>query len=419
MRIIEKSLFKNKNFTLLITAQTISVVGNEMQYFAFALYVLNLTGSGTIFASILAIGLIPQLIVGPISGVLVDWLDRKKIIVYLDFLSAIVYISFFIKSMLGTLTLSNIYLCVILTAIIQAIYVPAVGAIIPSIVNDSEIVKANSAKTTSVTIGALFAPLMAGCLYGSFGIKVILLINSVSFLSATIMEILITLKTDLKKLEKNILKAFINDFKEGFSFINNHKVLRLIVPFAFILNTIIFPACSVGTPYLSKLIFKFSDYQFGIVQSISIVGLIIGALITPFLCKKIKVERLFVLSIHSFGIILIAFALEALPFIMDILNYKIVIMIIFALSMLIASLVSAVINVSLNSMLQQVTPNNILGRVSSIAITLLMVAVPFGQMIYGIAFDNVNISIVYLISAALLFLLGIITYIRLKKEELI
>lgn len=74
-------LINQKDFSLLILGKLVSLVGSNMQQFALSLYVLTLTGSATIFASILSISIIPRLILSPIAGVFGDWFDRKKSIV--------------------------------------------------------------------------------------------------------------------------------------------------------------------------------------------------------------------------------------------------------------------------------------------------------------------------------------------------
>lgn len=84
----KKSLLKQRDFTLLIFGNLVSLLGSNMQQFALSLYVLDLTGSATIFASILSISVIPRLILTPIAGVFGDWFDRKKSIVFLDYLNS-------------------------------------------------------------------------------------------------------------------------------------------------------------------------------------------------------------------------------------------------------------------------------------------------------------------------------------------
>jgi MFS family permease len=55
-----------------------------MQEFALSLYVLKISNSATLFSSVLIVAIIPQLFFSPIAGVITDWFDRKKIIIYLD-----------------------------------------------------------------------------------------------------------------------------------------------------------------------------------------------------------------------------------------------------------------------------------------------------------------------------------------------
>jgi MFS family permease len=80
---------KNKNLSLLMLSNFVSLTGTQMQEFALSLYVLKRTGSATLFSSVLIVALIPQIIVSPIAGVFADWIDRKKIIIYLDVISSL------------------------------------------------------------------------------------------------------------------------------------------------------------------------------------------------------------------------------------------------------------------------------------------------------------------------------------------
>lgn len=70
---------KRKDFSLLILGKLVSLLGSNMQQFALSLYVLALTGSATIFASMLSISILPRIILSPIAGVFGDWFDRKKL----------------------------------------------------------------------------------------------------------------------------------------------------------------------------------------------------------------------------------------------------------------------------------------------------------------------------------------------------
>lgn len=79
---------KNKNFIIVVLGQIISLLGNSVQRFAMSLYILDITGSAAIFSTILAVSTIPYIIFAPLAGFLADTINRKKIMVCLDILSA-------------------------------------------------------------------------------------------------------------------------------------------------------------------------------------------------------------------------------------------------------------------------------------------------------------------------------------------
>ena len=79
----------HKNFTLLVIGQIISLFGSSIQRFALSLYLLDLTGSASVFASILAISMIPVVLVSPVAGILADRGNKKHLMIGLDVISAI------------------------------------------------------------------------------------------------------------------------------------------------------------------------------------------------------------------------------------------------------------------------------------------------------------------------------------------
>lgn len=70
--------------------KVVSLMGSNMQQFVLSLYVLAITGSATMFATVLAISIIPRLLLSPIAGVFGDWFHRKKTIVTMDLINGVV-----------------------------------------------------------------------------------------------------------------------------------------------------------------------------------------------------------------------------------------------------------------------------------------------------------------------------------------
>ena len=85
---MKEKLF-TRNFTLLLVGQASSLLGNNTLKFALSMFVLEETGSATVFATILALAMVPTILLSPLGGILADRTNRKSIMVALDSLSGL------------------------------------------------------------------------------------------------------------------------------------------------------------------------------------------------------------------------------------------------------------------------------------------------------------------------------------------
>ncbi|MCC8143351.1 MAG: hypothetical protein LUD02_04710 [Tannerellaceae bacterium] len=84
----------SKDFILVVAGQIVSISGNQIVRYALPLYVLNETGSSALFGTISAVAFIPMLLLFPIGGILADRLNKKKVMVILDFSTSILVLLF-------------------------------------------------------------------------------------------------------------------------------------------------------------------------------------------------------------------------------------------------------------------------------------------------------------------------------------
>ena len=85
---MKQKLF-TRNFTFLILGQISSLIGNYTLKFALSMYVLEQTGSASIFAGLLALAMLPTILLSPFGGILADRANRRNIMVALDTLSGL------------------------------------------------------------------------------------------------------------------------------------------------------------------------------------------------------------------------------------------------------------------------------------------------------------------------------------------
>ena len=275
-------LLKQKDFLLLVIGGFASALGADMQSFILSLYVLGITGSGTKFASVLALSIVPKIILGPFAGVLADRFDRKKMMVGLDLLSGIIVGVFaFIYSINDGLSMPYIYVLVLLLSLISLLFAPVDMSILPSVVKKEDLPEANSINFGVARTASLIAPIVGAALYGIFGLFIILIANSISFILAAVSESFITVPKNTKSDAKFTVKVFFSDFSEGFKFVLSNRVIMSLIILGLFLNFAGTPMLNIINPYILKEVIQVSDMQLGSLQSIMMIAMFKS----PFICS--------------------------------------------------------------------------------------------------------------------------------------
>ena len=155
---INKQKLFNRNFVMVVIGQLISLFGNSILRFALALFVLDITGSATIFGTVTAFAVIPTIILSPFGGMIADRVNRRNIMVVLDFLTSLLVLGFgFILSDKNAVPL--IATVLVLLSIIQACYTPSVNSSVPLLQEEKNLVKANSVVNQVTMLANLIGPI--------------------------------------------------------------------------------------------------------------------------------------------------------------------------------------------------------------------------------------------------------------------
>lgn len=406
-------LVKQRDFSLLIWGKLVSSIGSQMQSFALSLYVLSITGSATKFASVLAITIIPKLILGPIAGVFADWFDKKKMMVGLDILSGIITgIFVLIYKSTGGLDMMHIYILSITLSLIGVIFQPVTSSILPSIIKKEELVDGNGLSSFVMDLGNLLSPALAGILMGVYGLYVILIINSISFILSGISEAFIRIPKINSKPQNITIKSFTNDFKDGVIFIKSKKLILNIILLSLVVNFAFSPVFSIGLTYISKQILMVSDFQYGFIQSMLVVSMLIAPFICSSIYNKFKGGKMYFYIILFSGSLIGILSIVPSNLYLNLFNSNLVPYISIIVITCLIALIVTIGNITMNTMFQEQVPLNFMGRVSSVMSAVCMAAMPLGQMIFGYMYGKLSASICILISSVIL----IITILLFKKS---
>ncbi|TQO55716.1 MFS transporter [Paraclostridium bifermentans] len=392
---MNRSLLKNKDFSLLMAATFISTVGTIVQNTALSLYVLDTTQSSVKFASVLVLSSLPQLILGPFCGVISDWVDRKKFMVILNMISAMVIIVPTILLFNNKITLSVIYAIVITLGFIMAFYSPTSAGVIRIIVKDKNLSDAYAVNSFIDSIEYMIAPMIGAIVYSLFGLKIIFLLNGLSFILAAILQFKIHIPLKKETIDKLSFKKFNSDFIQGITYIFNNKNLWYLAVTIMLFNFFSAPLFSVGTGYIAKLQFKVSNEQFSLIETIGVIASFMGPFLYAFTKNKISLQKLFQLSIFISAILILLISLISTNFLNNLFGSYVLYLILF----FIISLVEGPLNIAIMTLIQNSIDIEYIGRSNGIITTMFIGLVPLGQLFYGMLFDYMYIAIPYVISA--------------------
>lgn len=414
---------KNKNFIIIVIGQIISLFGNAIQRFSMSLYLLEFTGSTAIFANILAISTIPYILFAPIAGRLSDNINRKKIMVYLDLFCSILIGGYAFILLRGNDSALIVGTVMFMLSVCATLYGPAVTASIPQIVEEDKLTSANGVINQVGSIVNFVGPILAGIFYGLLGIKVIVIVNAVSFFVSAIMEMFLDIPDVVKDNSVNeneiavdrnsekilsmdfVKKSFI-DMKESFVYLKSEKkiVLGIIASYA-LCNIFLVPILSIVAPYFINVFLGLPSEVFGIVEAICVLGMILGGFwisVKPNMFSMKKVHYTY------FPMIAGVIVMSTLGFI-KLNNYALAG--IFALGGLAIMLSLSLSNVLTLTFIQKQVPGEMLGRVSAFSTAVATISVAPGQLLFGQVIDmGIPIGIILLVSA--IFNIGLMLFIK-------
>lgn len=370
-----------RDFTIMILGQIISLFGNAILRFSLSLYVLEVTGSAAVFGTILAVSMIPTVLLSPFGGVLADRLPKQKIMTILDFVTAglIVFYDAFYGS---AENLAAVTIFMILLTLIQAFYQPSVQASIPLLASQEQLMAANGIVMQVQALAGLLGPILAGMLYGIGGVKPILAASAVCFFLSAVMELFLRIPHEKREADGSPVRMALLDLKGAVTYLirENTCLFKLLIVVAGI-NLFLSALFIIGLPYLVKIYLGMSAQAYGFAEAAMGMGSILGGLVSGLAGKKMpfKHSHYFLLGTPLLLIPVIPILLFQAPgkMIYAVLLFSVMIGMGFA----------ALFTIAAQTFIQKSTPVHMLGKVGAFVSTICVCALPIGQAMYGGLFE--------------------------------
>lgn len=381
MKTTQSPLFA-RDFTLVVLGQIISLFGNAILRFALPLYLLRQTDSAALFGLVGAAALVPSILCLPIGGVVADRVNKRNIMVALDFSTAGLILAFTL--LLGWASLVPLMVgCLMLLYGIAGAYQPAVQASIPLLAGPEQLTSANAVISMVSTLSALLGPVIGGVLFGAFGIQPILWVSIGCFTVSAVMELFLHIPHKPQAAAGCVLDTVRQDLAVSVRFIRWEKpVFGAVMLVLALVNLVLSAALIVGIPVAVVQVLGMSDQALGVTQGAMGLGGLCGGILAACLGERLRLRRgavlLFAASLTAVGT-----GAALLPGVPVGVGYWVVTAMSFVIMVL-----SAMLMVVLSAAVQRQTPSELLGKVMAFILAVANCASPLGQAVYGALFEN-------------------------------
>lgn len=371
----------NRNFTLIMIGQIVSLFGNATLRFALPLYLLDRTGSASLFGMVLACSFIPMVLLSPIGGILADRVNKRNIMVILDFFTAILAAFFLLSNGLFSPEALVLIVMMLLSAI-QSLYQPSVQSSIPFLQEKENLMTANAIINQISALANLIGPVLGGIVYEAFGITQVVIISGICFFLSAVMEIFIRIPYNKLPGEGSVISIVKQDMADSLHYIHREKpIIQKVIIIVALFNLVLSSMIIVGVPVIIKIHLALSGQLYGYAQGISAAGGLLGGVLVGVFANKLNVEKVWKLLLAAVATLLpigVCLLFGAPPMV----SYVVLVCCYF-LMMLLATMFT----VQMLSYVQGEVPGNLIGKVISFVMAISMCSQPIGQALYGVLFD--------------------------------
>jgi MFS family permease len=385
----------NNSFTALWTGQLVSLFGDRLHQIALGLLVLSVTGSPIAVAFAFMAATLPNLLLGPVAGTLVDRWDHREVMIVSDLLRASAVL---LVPVMASISIWLVYPLIFIVTCISIFFRPAKTAILPRLVKDDELVTANSATWLGETLADVIGYPLAGLFVGFLGTALPLAfwIDGATYVASAILIATIAVPAMQRRApvatSEGPHESLVAEMKAGWHFLRNDVVL--------LANTLqgVAGQFTAGVTLAVTIVYASEAIQRGTLNTATAyafletglgLGNLVGGFVIGLIGARIAKGRLVIVGYAVYGLTVMGLALTgSLPV---------------ALAMMFgAGVANMVYIIPSQTLFQERAPADMIGRVVGFRFALV-----FGAMTLAMGLGGVLTAVIGV--QPVLFLFGTIT----------
>ena len=368
------------------------------------------TGSAEVLALATIATLLPQLVLGLFTGVLVDRWDRRKTMIYADLFIAMCSGIMAMLFWMGETSTGYIYLLLALRSIGSAFHFPAMQASTPLIAPESQLMRVAGVNQSIFSLSTIAGPAIAALFVSTLSMTHALLFDVLGAILATVSLIMVKIPNPVKKEGSEEAGALLREFKEGFRALLHMPGLKWLFIFIVLATFFIVPVATIF-PLMTLDHFNGSTYQMSLIEIVWGVGMLAGGGIMSLprfnFNKIVLINMMYIILGLTF---FFSGFLSPQGFIF------------FAILTTIGGIAAAIFHGSFTVVMQTSLDPAVMGRAFSIFDTFTIMPAMIGLLLTGYIADHIGISNAFIISGGVIALIGAISFfvpslMHLNKSE--
>jgi len=378
--------------------QAFSLFGSALVQFALVWYLTKQTGSATVLAIATLFAMLPQIVLGPFAGALVDRWNRRVIMMVADGAIAVATILLIYLFATGQVQVWHIYLIMMVRSLGHAFHFPAMQASTTLMVPEKHLTRISGANQTLNGAINIIAPPTGALLLEVLPMQGVLSIDIVTALLAILPLAFISIPQPVKAEETGEEQrqgGFMQDVREGLHYVASWPGLLAILVMATLINFLLTPTGSL-MPLLVTKHFGLGALEFGLMDSAWGFGVIIGGLILSAwggFKRKVVTSMMGIIGI-GLGTVVVGLA-PANMYLMAIIGIAF------------TGIMNPITNGPLFALIQSTVRPDMQGRVMSLIISAATAMSPLSLLVAGPVSDAIGIRTWFWFGGVVCLLMGI------------
>jgi len=392
-----------KQFAVIYAGQAFSLVGSAAVQFAVIWWLTIQTESALVLTLSSIVAFLPNIIIGPFAGVWIDRYNRRTVMMAADGLVALSSVILGIAFLLvESPPIWFLYLILFLRGLGNTIHSPAMQAAIPMLVPAEMLTKAGGWGNLVNSLSNMLGPVLGAALMGILPIASVMLVDIFGAVFAIACLLFVTIPDIPQTAEK---PDFLSDWKLGFSAMRENKPLMAVFPAMILCNVLYMPLGSLF-PLLVRTHFLGTAWHNSIAEFVFAGGLLVSSLVIGVWGGMKRRFLMAALAIVTLGIG------SAVSGILPPNGFAIFVLLCFVIGC-----TGTLINVPLMAYTQETIAPEVMGKVFSLLLTAMTLAMPIGLLLAGPVSEVVGVDRWFFWSGVALVASGILCRMMTRRYD--